>query len=300
MTRLLFCFGFGFSAAALARRLQAAGGWRIAGTSRSEGRRQEMAAAGIEAHAFGPGLPLPEGALQGATHVLHSIPPGEDGDPVHAACLPQILAAAPAWFGYLSTTGVYGDSGGAWVDEETPCRPTQARSRRRLAAEGEWLAACRDHGLPVQVFRLAGIYGPGRSSFDALRQGRGRRIDRPGHMFSRIHVDDIAAALAAAIERPVPERGYCGRVYNVCDDEPVEPEAVTAHAARLLGLPVPPLQDFATAAAEMSPMARSFWADNRRVRNDRLKRELLPQLAYPTYREGLAAVLAAEGGGAAG
>ncbi|MFC3230440.1 NAD-dependent epimerase/dehydratase family protein [Marinibaculum pumilum] len=294
MTRRLFCFGFGFSAAALARRLQEAGDWRIAGTSRSAEKRQEMAAAGIEAHAFGPGLPLPEGALQGATHILHSIPPGEEGDPVHAACLPQILAQAPAWFGYLSTTGVYGDSGGAWVDEETPCRPTQARSQRRLAAEGEWLAACSDHFLPVQVFRLAGIYGPGRSSFDALRQGRGRRIDRPGHMFSRIHVDDIAAALEAAIERPVP-----GRIYNLCDDEPVEPAAVTAHAARLLGLPPPPLQDYAAAAAEMSPMARSFWADNRRVRNDRLKQELLPELAYPTYREGLAAVLAAERGEAA-
>ncbi|MEQ8349324.1 MAG: SDR family oxidoreductase [Sneathiellaceae bacterium] len=298
MTGRLFCFGYGYSAAALARRLLGAGaGWQVAGTSRSPDKRAAMAAAGIAAFPFDPAAvdPLPKGALDGTTHVLHSIPPdgmGRDGDPVARACLPALSALSPVWFGYLSTTGVYGDTGGAWVDEDTPCRPRQERSRRRLAAERAWLDAQAAGGLPVHVFRLAGIYGPGRSSLDALRAGRARRIDRPGHLFSRIHVDDIAAALAASIARPSP-----GRIYNLCDDEPAAPADVTAFAAGLLGLPVPPLLPFERAAADMSPMARSFWADNRRVRNDRLHRELGLRLAYPTYRDGLRAVLAAEQAG---
>lgn len=294
MAGRLFCFGYGYSAAALARLLLASGtGWQVAGTSRDTARRAAMTAAGIAAFPFDPGAaaPLPAGALDGTTHVLHSVPPGPDGDPVAQACLPTLAGLALDWFGYLSTTGVYGDTGGAWVDEDTPCRPRQNRSRNRLAAERTWLAALSDSGLPVQVFRLAGIYGPGRSSFDALRAGRAKRIDRPGQLFSRIHVDDIAAALAASIAQPSP-----GRIYNLCDDEPAAPADVTAYAAGLLGLPPPPLLDFDRAAAEMSAMARSFWADNRRVRNDRLHRELGIRLACPSYREGLRAILAAEQG----
>jgi len=292
----LFCFGLGYSAAALARHLRRSDpAWTLAGTCRDPGRRAALAAEGVAAFLFDRDHPLPAGALAGASHVLLSIPPDPAGDPVLDLCGAAIARERPAWLGYLSTTGVYGDSGGAWVDEDSPCHPGQERSRRRLAAEQGWLAYGRATGLAVHVFRLAGIYGPGRSAFDALRAGRARRVDRPGHLFSRIHVDDIAAVLAASIAGPDP-----GRIYNLCDSEPAEPAAVTAHAAALLGVDPPPLQPFAEALAEMSPMARSFWADNRRVRNRRIQEELGVRLAYPGYREGLRAILAAETSGADG
>jgi hypothetical protein len=280
----LFCFGFGYTAHVLARRLAAAG-WRVGGTCRTS---ETAAAAEVAAMPFERERPLPPDALAGVTHILSSIPPDMEGDPVldrhgaDIAALPDLV-----WVGYLSTTGVYGDRGGAWVDETSPLAPTGERGRRRAAAEEGWLTLWRMRRVPVHVFRLAAIYGPGRNPFAALRAGTAKRIDRPGQVFSRIHVEDLAAALSASIARPRP-----GAVYNICDDEPASPAAVVAHAARLLGLPPPPLVPFA--AAELSPLARSFYADNKRVSNALLKRELGVRLRYPDYRVGLAAIRAAE------
>ncbi|MEX2407980.1 MAG: NAD-dependent epimerase/dehydratase family protein, partial [Rhodovibrionaceae bacterium] len=224
-----------------------------------------------------------EAALRGASHLLSSVPPDKSGDPVLRDLAPCLKEARNlAWAGYLSTTGVYGDRGGGWVDEDTPARPGNPHSQRRAAAEAEWLGLCSDHGLPVQIFRLAGIYGPGRSQIDALKTGRARRIVKPGQVFSRIHVADIASALRASMARPVP-----GRIYNLADDEPADAAEVVAYAAGLLGIAPPPEIPFEE--AELSEMARGFYAECRRVRNLRLRKELGVALAYPSYREGLAA-----------
>jgi nucleoside-diphosphate-sugar epimerase len=225
---------------------------------------------------------LPPEALAGVSHMLTSIAPDEQGDPVldlHAADLEGV-----EWAGYLGTTAVYGDRQGGWVDEDTPIEPTLARADRRARAEAAWLGS----GLPAHIFRLAGIYGPGRNAFVNLKEGTARRIVKPGQVFSRIHVEDIATVLEASIGRPRP-----GAVYNVCDDEPAPPDQVVTHAAELLGVEPPPAQDYET--AELSPMARTFYRDNRRVRNRRIKEELGVRLAYPSYREGLAALLAIDG-----
>ena len=278
MTGTLFCFGLGYTAGHLARRL-AARGWEIRGTSRH---LEEAASPGWPMFAFDRDRPLPPEALAGVTHVLTSIPPDEAGDPVldrHGADLRGIR-----WIGWLGTTAVYGDRQGGWVDEDTPIEPTLARADRRARAEAAWLAS----GLPVHLFRLAGIYGPGRNAFVNLRQGTARRIVKPGQVFSRIHVEDIATVLEASIARPRP-----GAIYNVCDDEPAPPDQVVTHAAELLGAAPPPAQDYET--AELSPMARTFYRDNRRVRNDRIKAELGVRLAYPSYREGLGDLLAVDG-----
>ena len=194
------------------------------------------------------------------------------------------------WLGYLSTTGVYGDRSGGWVDEESELHPSGERGRRRVAAEAGWLDLWRRSGAPVHVFRLAAIYGPGRSPIEALRVGTAKRIAKPGQVFSRIHVEDLASVLAASIARPQP-----GAVYNVCDDEAAPPEAVVAYAAGLLGIAPPPLVPFEEAG--LSAMARSFYDDNKRVSNARIKSELGVTLRYPTYREGLAAILRAEARG---
>ncbi len=293
--RRLFCFGLGFSAGVLADRLLREG-WRVAGTTRSAAKAAALAARGIEAFLFDRGRPLAEASavLAGTSHLLSSVPPDEAGDPVldhHGGDIAAL--AGVAWLGYLSTTGVYGDHGGALVDEGTPLAPVSARARRRAAAEAAWLGLLREHGLPVHVFRLAGIYGPGRSAFESLRAGTARRIDKPGQLFSRIHVEDIAAVLTASMARPDP-----GAVYNLCDDRPAASADVVAHAAALLGMPPPPLIPFA--AAELSPMAASFYGEARRVSNGRIKRELGVRLKYPDYESGLAAILAAEGGGRSG
>jgi nucleoside-diphosphate-sugar epimerase len=287
LSGVLFCFGLGYSARVLARRL-AAEGWEVRGTTRRPDKAAALAAEGFGTFLFDRARPLadPAEALAGATHVLTSIAPDADGDPVldaHAADLRSLPSLA--WVGYLGTTAVYGDRQGAWVDEDTPVDPTLARADRRARAEAAWLAS----GLPVHVFRLAGIYGPGRNALANLRDGTARRIAKPGQVFSRIHVEDIATILAASMGRP-----SAGRVYNVCDDEPAPPQDVVAFAAGLLGVEPPPEQPYET--ADLSPMARTFYRDNRRVRNDRIKRELGVRLAYPTYREGLRALLATEAG----
>ncbi|MEM1345255.1 MAG: SDR family oxidoreductase [Pseudomonadota bacterium] len=289
---LLFSFGHGYSAQALARRLLAQG-WRVIGTTRSEDKAAAIRASGAEALLW-PGEDVAP-ALAEATHVLLSAAPTEAGDPVLLAYGEALRAAAARlqWVGYLSTTGVYGDRGGGWVDEGDPCHPATRRGQWRLDAENAWLALHREAGLPVHVFRLAGIYGPGRGPFAKLRNGTARRILKPNQVFSRIHVEDIAAVLAASIAKPAP-----GTLYNVCDDEPAPPEDVIAHAAGLLGVAVPPGEDFAS--AEMPEMARSFYAESKRVSNARIREALGVELAYPDYRAGLAALLAEETASASG
>ena len=283
---VLLSFGHGYTARALARRLLAKG-WRVIGTTRSETRAEAIRATGAEVVIWplfkaGPLLDL-------ATHILVSAGPEAGDDPVLMHCAGALGARTDQfdWIGYLSTTGVYGDRGGGWVDETSACTPATERGESRLAAEREWLAYRHETGLPVHIFRLAGIYGPGRGPLAKLRAGTARRIVKPGQVFSRIHVEDIATVLEASIERPHP-----GAIYNVCDDEAAPPEEVIAHAADLLGLPEPPLEPFDQ--AEMTPMARSFYAESKRVSNARIKSELGVELAYPTYREGLAALLVEE------
>ncbi|CAA7616445.1 SDR family oxidoreductase [Magnetospirillum sp. UT-4] len=275
-----FLFGLGFSGRVIARRLVQAG-WSVAGTTRSGEASPELA--GVEMFAFDRDHPLPPEAVAGVTHLLSSVPPDEAGDPVLDVMGETLRALPIRWAGYLSTTGVYGDCGGAVIDETAPIRPTLERSRRRAAAEAAWLAS----GLPVHLFRLAGIYGPGRSALDTVREGRAKRIVKPGQVFSRIHVDDIAAVVTASMARPDP-----GAAYNVCDDDPAPPQDVIAQACALLGVAPPPEIPWDEAKDTLSPMQASFYADNKRIDNGRIKRELGVRLAYPSYRDGLAAILA--------
>ena len=268
--------------------------WSLAGTCRTRGGCAALADAGVDATLFSRDDPLADaaGCLAGASHVLMSIPPDEEGDAAldcHGADIAAVRGVE--WIGYLSTTGVYGDTGGAWVDEGAAPAPTGMRGRRRLAAEKAWLAFGAQHGLAVHVFRLAGIYGPGRNALATVRRGAAKRIEKPGHVFSRIHVSDIAQVLAASIAQPRP-----GAIYNVCDDEPAPAADVVAHACALLGVAPPPLTRLED--ADLSPMARSFYADNRRVSNARIKSELGVALRFPDYRAGLASLLAAETDGA--
>lgn len=280
MSARLFIFGLGYSARALAAELQGAG-WHIAGTTRSAEKAAALSRDGIEPFLFSRTQPLDAAAFAGTTHVLNSIAPDAAGDPVLDAHRKDLLALPDLrWAGYLSTTGVYGDVGGAWVDETSPLKPSHERTRRRVVAEREWL----ESGLPAEVFRLAGIYGPGRNLVEDVAAGTARHVVRPGQVFSRIHVADIAGALAAAMAQPSP-----GRVLNLADDEPAAPSEALQEACRLLGVEPPPPVPFEEAKRGMSEMALSFWADNRRVSNARLKQELGYRLRYPTYREGLRA-----------
>lgn len=283
MTARLFCFGLGYSAMALARQLMAEG-WTVAGTTRNADKQAALKADGIDAHLFSREHPLsdPGKTLDGITHLLTSIAPDEDGDMVLNHHLGDLIAVGSiAWAGYLGTTGVYGDHNGEWVDETASPTPSLPRTKRRVAAEGHWLAS----GLPVHIFRLAGIYGPGpgRNALETVKSGRARRVIKPNQMFGRIHVDDIAQTLLASIHRPNP-----GAIYNVADDEPAPPQNVITYAAELLGVEPPPEVPFED--ADLSEAARSFYADNRRVANDRIRNELGVELRYPNYREGLNAI----------
>ncbi len=287
MRHMLF-LGLGYVAGTLARRL-AAQGWRISGTARDDAAARAIREQGWEAYVFDGSAPLPEEAWEGVTHILSSVPPQAEGDPVLLALADDLAARAGgiAWAGYLSTVGVYGDCGGAEVDEETPPRPANERSRRRLAAEQAWQALRRRSGLPAHIFRLPGIYGPGRSPLEKARKARRKALPvKEGQLFSRIHVEDLADALEASIARPRP-----GAVYNVVDDEPAPPHEVALFAHALLGIAPPPLVPFEE--AELSPMARSFYGESRRVLNRRLKEELGWRPRHPTYREGLRALLQA-------
>lgn len=283
MGKTLLSFGHGYSAQALARRLIPQG-WTIYGTTRSRDKAESLRAEGV--------IPIlwPDGdftaALINASHFLISAGPDEAGDPILARLEFEIseIARQLDWVGYLSTTGVYGDHQGGWVDESTPLSATTRRGRMRIEAEAQWQVI---RGLPLHIFRLAGIYGPGRGPFAKVIEGAARRIIKKGQVFSRIHVEDIAQILEASIHRPDP-----GAVYNLCDDDPAPPQDVIAYAAELLGLPVPPEVPFEE--ADLSPMAKSFYAESKRVDNTRIKKDLGVTLLYPDYRVGLRALLDAE------
>ncbi len=283
MTKTLLSFGHGYSAQALAERLLPLD-WRIIGTTRNEDKAARFLSQGIEPRIW-PGADMIP-ALDSATHLLISAAPDQNGDPVLATLKDEIAKRADQfeWVGYLSTTGVYGDNGGDWVDEDSTLTPATKRGQLRVEAESAWAAI---EGLPLHIFRLAGIYGPGRGPFAKVRAGTARRIIKQGQVFSRTHVEDIAQVLHASINRP-----NAGAAYNVCDDDPAPPQDVIGFAAELLGLPLPPAEDFET--AEMTPMARSFYAESKKVRNDRIKNELGVNLIHPDYRSGLRSLLALE------
>jgi nucleoside-diphosphate-sugar epimerase len=279
-TPSLFCFGLGFSARRFAERWLAAGG-KVAGTQRTPRPLPD----GVEALPFDPSDPAVAERLLNADAILSSVPPAGDGSAVEGPIEPVLSAfgallplSRARWVGYLSTTGVYGDTGGAAVTEETPLNPISERSRNRLAAEQAWLSL----PLPVHIFRLSGIYGPGRGPLSQLKAGTARRIIKPGHRMNRIHVEDIAGMLEASWRKPNP-----GAAYNLSDNEPAESSAVIEFAAGLLGIEPPPATPFNPAV--LTPMAASFYAEHKWVSNQRVREELEYQLVYPTYREGLAA-----------
>ncbi|MBO9476334.1 SDR family oxidoreductase [Shimia sp. R11_0] len=282
MTKTLLSLGHGYSAQALAARLLPEG-WTILGTHRDPAQAEVLRAQGVTPLHW----PIDfEEALPNVTHVLSSIRPDKDGDPVLRAGKQALQAAAPnlTWVGYLSTTGVYGDMDGGWVDETTSPDPGGIRGKMRVKAEAEWHDVT---GLPLHIFRIAGIYGPGRGPFAKLRRGTARRVIKKNQVFSRAHVEDIAQVLAASMHAPNP-----GRVYNVCDDSPAPPQDILSYAAELLGMEPPPEVPFEE--ADMTPMARSFYSDSKRVRNNRIKEELGVVLKYPNYRDALKAMLEAE------
>ena len=284
MTRRLVVLGHGYSAGFLTRRLVPEG-WAVTGTTRDDPARVQ--AAGATPLRWPGEEDAVRAALARADAILVSAGP-DGGECPALRDFGAAIAASPAgWLGYLSTTGVYGDRQGDWVDEDSPLAPSTRRGRDRVAAEAGWQALAAACGPPLHIFRLAGIYGPGRGPFEKVRNGTARRIVKPGQVFSRIHAEDIAQVLAASIARPDP-----GAIYNLCDDDPAPPEDVLEHAAHLLGLPPPPAEDFAT--ADMTPMARSFYAESKRVSNARIKRELGIRLIHPDYRSGLAAILAGD------
>lgn len=283
----LFCFGLGFTARQIAADHP---DLRVSGTSRSPAEKGSRD--GFPLHLFRRDAKIEDFAdlAQDVSHILLSIPPEAEGDPVFDTMAEDIRRLPKLeWIGYLSTTGVYGNLDGDWVDETSPCNPSGARGLRRLKAEQAWLGLHKTAGLPVHIFRLPGIYGPGRNQLVSLKASKARRINKPGQVFSRIHVADLASILVASMARPNP-----GSVYNIADDEAAPPEEVVAFAARLLRIAPPPLIDFK--AADLTPMARSFYDDSKRVSNAKIKSELGISLLYPTYREGLAALLPAEMG----
>lgn len=285
----LFVFGYGYTAAFLGLALQEKG-WRIAGTTRDPEKYRTMREHGVESFLFDEdsSLPDPFRALQGTTHILFSIPPNDAGDPAFLAHMDDVLRIPGLeWAGYLSTTGAYGNRDGGWVDETSEVRPDTRRGVKRVRAEDQFLSAWRAQGFPVHIFRLAGIYGPGRSALDSVRAGNTRRIEKPGFAFNRMHIADIVQTLLASIDRPNP-----GQTYNLSDDRPAPSHELISTACEMMGITPLPLTPFDL--ADLSPIARSFYADNKRVRNDRIKTELGVTLLYPDFIKGLQACLDAE------
>ena len=289
----LICFGYGYSAQRLVTTIQTDPTddldhkeWKIIGTHRDP--TGKIAGDGVCLRAFSRGHPLKAEDLEGVTHIVISVPPDQDGDPVFDEHRDHLIHAQKLrWIGYLSTTGVYGNREGAWVDEASPCLPTGHRGARRYTAENNWLSMSHQHDLPVHIFRLPGIYGPGRSAFDSLRSGQARRVIKPGQVFSRVHVADIAAGLRASMRHPRP-----GAIYNLCDNEPAPPQDVILWASHLLGVAPPPEVTFDQ--AKLGKMAASFYRDNKRVRNQRIRHELGFSPTYDNYRIGLKAILMEE------
>lgn len=282
----LFCFGFGFSAQALAERLPLKI-WSISGTCRFAGKKEPLTSFPVFPfdgnHASGE----VEKALSKATHILVSIPPQTSGDVVLNNFSSQIVNNKNLqWVGYISSTGVYGDTQGEWVDESSVLRPATELNVRRAQSEKDWLNIARQKGCPVSVFRCAGIYGPDRNLLISAREGRARRIEKPGLVFSRIHVEDLAQTLEASIQKP-----ETGEIYNVCDDEPAPPSEAAEYAFKLLNIPPPPFIPFES--AELSEIARGFYTTCKRVSNNKIKEELGVKLKYPDYRSGLDAIFKA-------
>jgi len=281
----LFCFGLGYSAGVLSRRL-AAKGWNISGTATTPDKAAALKQIGYEAFVFDGHErdPAVAEALSRSTHVLLSIPPDAEGDPALRIYGTDIASRRSiAWIGYFSSVSVYGDSKGEWVNEKTTPEPVTERGKRRLDAENAWIELARTSGKAIVVLRLPGIYGPGRSAIDQLRAGKARRIFKPGQVTNRVHVDDIATATEATLSLSTGVH-----VFNVTDDLPAPPQDVIAYGAELLGVPCPPATDLTD--ANLSPMARSFYAESKKVSNNRMKDELGVKLAYPTYIEGLKAI----------
>ncbi len=282
----IFIFGLGYSALALAGQLRSLG-WEVAGTTRRESKMADLRQLGFTVYPFSRGEPLTVGsaALADFPYILNSVPPDDLGDPVYDLHSCDIVAQAPQlkWFGYLSTTGVYGDHKGAVVDETTPCQPTSARAAQRLEVERQWQELYKNCGLPLHIYRLAGIYGPGRNVLRDLQRGLATQIIKPGHVFNRIHVADIVQALVASLHKPAP-----GNIYNLADDASASSDAVVRFGAELLAMPAP--EPLAHDAAPLSPMAKIFYADSKVVANAKVKRDLGLKLLYPTYREGLRAL----------
>ena len=281
----ILILGLGYSAGFFARAALARG-WAVTGTVRSAEKAAELNREGIRTLVFG-GFAVSSAlakAVAEADAVLVSVQPTEDGDPALGP-LRAALMAAPnlRWIGYLSTIGVYGNQDGAWIDEATPPAPTNARTRQRVEIEEGWLQLGRDSEKPVQIFRLSGIYGPGRNAITKLRAGTANRLIKPGQVVNRIHVDDIAGVLMASLVQPRQ-----GAVYNVTDDEPGPPQDVITFAAGLAGLEPPPEIPFEQ--AKLSPMAASFYGESKRVSNALVKREFGYAFRYPTYREALRAL----------
>ncbi|WID95258.1 SDR family oxidoreductase [Bosea vestrisii] len=278
----LVIFGLGYSAGFFARAVLAKG-WEVTGTVRSAEKAGELSKQGLHTLVFGGfavSTPLARIVAE-ADAVLVSAQPDGAGDPVLGALADKLATAEKLrWIGYLSTIGVYGDHGGAWIDESAECRPTSRRSRQRLDIEQEWLAFGERCGKAVQIFRLSGIYGPGRNAITKLQAGSANRLIKPGQVFNRIHVDDIAGVLIASLEKPRP-----GAIYNVTDDEPAPPQDVISFAAEVAGLEPPPETPFDP--AKLSPMAASFYGENKRVSNALVKRELGYVFHYPDYRQAL-------------
>ncbi len=286
----LFCFGYGYTCDYLGYEVLERSGWAVAGTTRDQARREILRARGVQAHIFDYEHPLPDIThdLKDVTHILISTPPDDDGDPsfmMHGRDIAQLPNLE--WVGYLSTTGVYGDRDGCWVDENSEPSPSAQRGTRRLKAEEQWLSLYKSYGLPVHIFRLAGIYGPGRSALDSLRGGLARSIFKKDHVFGRAHVDDIVNVLLASIDRPM-----AGEVFNVVDNVPASSHEVVEYAAKILGRAPPPIVNFEE--ADLAPMTRSFYMDNRRTSNEKIKRVLGVELCYPDFKSGLEACLAAE------
>lgn len=280
-------FGWGYLGAVFARRLRAAG-WTVAVTSRDPDKRKQARAEGLT-----PCDPSDPAALiascEAVDAVLIAAPPAPDGCPGVKTLLPALVEAgsSPAWIGYISTTGVYGDRGGGWVFEDSELNAPTVEGARRAAAERDWLAAGGRLGAPVCIFRLPAIYGPGRSPFDRLREGTARIVRKPGQVFNRIHVEDACAAMLLSLAKP-----RAGAIYNVCDDQPAGADVYTAFAAEIAGLPLPPETDWT--APDVSEGMRRFYKDNKRVSNALAKAELGWRPAYPDWRDGLRAVLAAK------
>lgn len=286
----LFCFGFGYTAQKLAQQL-AAKGYKIAGTTRDYERRDELREQGVEAYVFDKNHPLvnPEIAFRDVTHILVSAPPDGSGDPAYLVHQDDFTTIDTLqWVGYLSATSVYGNHDGDWVDEEDETNPGSIRGSRRALAERQWLDLWYRDAVPVHIFRLAGIYGPGRSAIETVRVGNAKRISKEGQVFSRIHVDDIVQVLMASMEQLKP-----GEIYNVADDCPSPSHEVIGYACQLLGIEPPPVTPWNE--AELSPMAASFYKENKRVSNKKIKEKLGIDLLYPDYKAGLQAILKQSG-----